>query len=354
MSDTTEENLESLVAPEEIERTLKKMRLDRSGSSSTVIPNIILSNFVITVPVELKKVRPQLEEMLEELALLVPSRFFIVSLGDAGATKLSTAVRLTEIKSSSGQNFFSEEVFVEASANTLSLVSSLLRSLCVSDAPIISYVMGEPIGAPDSDVEGLLNQLREICDLILYDSKEFENYSSSVNSLFSLRRIVRPTNEEASRKLAPSSVRLRDINWYRLEKLRSLLAGLYDAGGFSSSAIKAVEVHITQSKSTPTSLLLAGWLNEILQMEGLVKIVSAQTVKGASSSYIKVSVNGDNFNMSVSQDGDLFEVTTGESTRKLNSKSPSTSELISLPVQASGLDDYFTKSLERSLAVTQS
>jgi hypothetical protein len=354
MSELTEENLEALVAPEDIERTLKKIRVDRSGGSLTAKPNIILSNFVITVPLALKRVRKQLEEMLEELALLVPSRFFIVSLGDSGTAKLATAVRLTEVKSSSGQHFFSEEVFVEAGTQSLSLVSSLLRSLCVSDAPIISYVMGEPIGGADSDVESLLNQLREMCDLILYDSKEFNNYSSSVNSLFSLRRIVRPANEEASRKLAPSSVRIRDLNWYRLEKLRSLLAGLYDAGGFSSSAIKSVELIIAQPKPTPTSLILSGWLNEIFNKAGLVKIVSDQKVSGASSSYIKVLVKGENFDISVSQDGDSFEVTTGESTRKLNSKSPSTSQLISLPVQASGLDDYFTKSLERSLAVTQS
>lgn len=87
------------------------------------------------------------------------------------------------------------------SKSTLPLVSSLLRSLCVSDVSILSYVMGEPVEAGESVTEELLQYLREICDLFLYDSQEFGSYYDSVASLFALRRIVRPHNQQESRKL---------------------------------------------------------------------------------------------------------------------------------------------------------
>ena len=355
MADAVKEWLEESVTPEAIERTLKKMRSEKdtlaSGAVPVIRPNVILSNFIITLCSPLNEVRQKLEGLLEELTVLIPSRFFIVSIADEDIKELSTAVRLREIKSSSGKEFYSEEIFIQTSKSTLPLIPSLLRSLFASDVSIVSYVEGEPTGKEGSTVDELLHQLREICDLFLYDSKDFKNYSHAVSELFALRRIVRPQKEVDSKKLAPTSVRLRDINWYRHERLRSLLASLYDASSFSSSAIKEVEVILNQEKPSATGLILAGWLGEVLENESLVKIITSKPTSGQTESYIKVLVKGDGLELAVSQDGDFFEVTSGGSTRRLNSKSSSVAQLISLPIQSSGLDDYFTKSLERSLTV---
>jgi len=357
MADAVQEWLEVPVAAEDIERALKKMRAEKDGQPAGTEPvgkpNVILSNFVITLCSPMPKVRAQLEILLSELAILIPSRFFIVSLAEEDAKDLSTAVRLREIKSSSGQDFYSEEIFIETSQSTLPWISSLLRSLFTSDVSIISYVIGEPTGDEESVYEELLQHLREMCDLFLYDSQDFTNFSDAVSSLLSLRRIVRPHHEAESRKLAPSSVRLRDINWCRYEKLRSLLAGLYDASHVSRSAIKSVEVVINQPRPSPTGLILAGWLGEALEQKELVKLVTANLTTGESKLFVKVVVKGDGFELSVSQDGDNFEVSSAGTVRKLNSKPLSTAQLISLPVQSSGLDDYFTKSLERSLSLAQ-
>lgn len=353
MSEVVEELREVTVAPEDIERLLKKMRseLDPTGPTQPEFkPNVILSNFIITLCSPLAAVRDRLEKLSQELALLVPSRFFIVSLAENDIQKLDTSVRVKEIKSSSGHEFYSEEIFISASKSTLPLVSSLLRGLCISDVSIISYVMGEPSGEGDSAIDDLLQQLRNICDLFLYDSLDFQDYHKSVNSLFSLRRIVRPHNEIESRKLAPTSVRLRDLNWYRHERLRSLLAGLYDASDVTTKSIREVEVLLNQSKPNPTALILAGWLEEILGKKDLVKIVTGSTSSDKMDTFIKVVVKGKGFELSVSQDGDQFEVSSGDSIRKLSSKPLSSAQLISLPVQSSGLDDFFTKSLERSLS----
>lgn len=357
MSEVVEEQSEISVPPEDIERALKKMRVEIDQSVTTqpeFKPSVILSNFIITLCAPLAKERDSLEKLLKELALLVPSRFFIVSIAEDDIDKLDTSVRVKEIKSSSGQEFYSEEIFISTSRSTLPLVASLLRGLCISDVSIISYVMGEPTEDGESSIDDLLQELRQICDLFLYDSKDFQDYQSSVTSLFSLRRIVRPHNEIESRKLAPTSVRLRDLNWYRHERLRSLLAGLYDASDITTEAISEVEVLLNQSRPSPTALILAGWLEEILGKKDLVKIISNSTLPAHTDSYVKIVVRGKGFELSVSQDGEQFEVASGGSVRKLHSKSSSSAQLISLPVQSSGLDDYFTKSLERSLSNLQS
>lgn len=90
-----EEGQEISVLPEEIERALKKIRAERDQSGKTdpsFKPSVILSNFIVTVCAPLASVRVELEKLLEELAILVPSRFFIVSLADTDISKLDTAV----------------------------------------------------------------------------------------------------------------------------------------------------------------------------------------------------------------------------------------------------------------------
>lgn len=123
-------------------------------------------------------------------------------------------------------------------------------------------------------------------------------------------------------------MRLRDLNWYRYEKLRSLLAGLYDASHLTNSAIKAVEVVINQPKPSPTSLLLAGWLSEIMGKKDIVKIVPVNLNSGESNSFLKVIVKGSGFEIAVSQDKDQFQVFSGESVRKLILKPLTTAQLI--------------------------
>ncbi len=352
--------LEVQVRPEDIERTLKQSRAERAAGrgqgASELHPSIILSNFIVTLPGDIKDSRQAVESLLAELSLTVPSRFFIISLDSASNERLTTAVRCRL----STPDSYSEEIYIQASKETLPLVSSLLRSLCISDVSTVSYVMGEP-WATDGDsqmaqsIEGLLTQLQDMCDLFLYDSRTFRNYKDSVSSLFSLRRIVRPVNEEASHKLARSTVRVRDLNWYRSEQLRSLLAEVFDAGEFGREgySIQSVEVISSNSKPDATSLLLAGWLKEILRSEtgdANVKFVS-QKPKKNQGHFLKLLVKTDGLEFSVAQYEQMFEVSIGENSRRLTAREQSIAQLISLPMHSSGLDDYFTRSLERSLEI---
>lgn len=345
------------VKPTDIEQALRKLIVEKNGGTTNNNkvgkPSVLLSNFVFTVFSPLAKAREQLDDLLGELAVMMPSRFFIVSLVEDDIKELKTAVNVREIRTSTGNQFLSEEIFISASKETLPLISSLLRHLFISDVPIISYIIEEPGCDDKRNFEGLLLYLKEVCDLFLFDSQKFKSYARAVSSLISLRRIIRPHKESESRKLAPTSVRLRDLNWYRHEKIRALLAGLFDTSNFTSSSIKEVEVVVNQKGISPTGLLLAGWLKEALGERDIVKLSSVALHGGESSSYIKLSVRGDSTELSVSQDGEKFEVCCGGSVRALSSKPLTTAQLMLLPIQSSGLDDYFTKSLEQSLFLAE-
>ncbi len=367
------------IPPEEVEKALRRIWRDAakvdeaSDTGPQHAPRLRtrLSNFVIVLGPDVGDGKRVVNELITDLCLLFPSRFFVVELEkEDDGESVRTSVSSRCVLGSSGQHVCSEEVFIRCGGGTLKHVTSLLRSLFVPDVSIISFFLGDPSAPVNQPLTGLLQQLREMCDLLLYDSQLTKNYQREVGLFLSLRN---PSETSSARKGMPYVVRVRDLQWYRTLRLRMLLAEQFDTGRYRElvPAISKVRFSSARGATDPAAILLAGWISAVLGWKAGTRmsdgVLSCKTSKGKEASLefvtekegFKVTLlsPGNEFSIEFDEEQMLFEtaarVESSEKIveRRLTVPRPSLAELLVAPIQSSGVNDYFTHSLERSLDV---
>lgn len=349
------------VNPQEIERMLRSIwseavKLDRSEEEEAPRLRTTLSNFII-----FRLSQVGLDDLIADLCVQFPSRFFVVSLDEQiDGEKISTGVSSRCVLSHGGRHVCSEEILIRCGQRAIPYVGSLLRSLFVPDVPIIALTLGEPTTSESRD---MLSLLGEMGDLFLYDSRSFGNFHFTAEFFLSLRR--------------EGNTGVRDLNWYRTARYRSLIAERFDSGVYRElwREISQVKFVSGDSIQDSRSLLLAGWMATVLNWRvssaapGVIRCTYEQG-QSVEMQFVKADSPG-TFELEIKAAGDTFSVDYDYSLSRYETSSKfggdrkrvertltvprfSLADLVVAPVQSSGVDDYFTRSLAKAIEIAGS
>jgi glucose-6-phosphate dehydrogenase assembly protein OpcA len=214
----------------------------KSPPGSNAFYRAALANVV--VPLDAAR-SGSLAAVLGDMARLHPARLFRVQRAErapSGSARLTArATALCHVREGRAGFVCSEQIVLEWTDATVSLVPSAVRSLLIGDLPVIllSLVPGpEPSWVP---------ALAAKADLVIADSCLEEEPAALVEIW-----------ERTGRSGAP----MRDLAWARLEPWRSLIAEIFDAPDAARALGSLRDLKIAYGGAAPpsTAWLLAGWL----------------------------------------------------------------------------------------------
>lgn len=241
-----------------------------------------------------------LDSLISELCVNHPSRFFIVQYSAFGAACSGLAQVYSRcVMANSGVHVCSEEVYISVQPNTLPGVSSLLLSLLLPDIDLVLSVFCDPVLPGKSEQVDLardrflrlFRSLRQISNVIVYDSAAFENYDASLCELLGETHLSARERER---------VRHRDVNWTRTKRWRSLITEQFDAPRFANAAPNISQItfycrvkqeELRRGLIPAQALLISGWLLaslgysaiELLDELDLARLSFRAMPKGVSS-----------------------------------------------------------------------
>ncbi|MCC6952879.1 MAG: glucose-6-phosphate dehydrogenase assembly protein OpcA [Deltaproteobacteria bacterium] len=268
------------VNPAEIERELLRVwretaALDMSaqptqGAERDTRVRAILSNFVIISRADDQTVPAgHIDDIVTAMCVSYPSRFFILRCGDVNGPELDTSVSSRCVLARSGAHVCSEELHVRASEAGLRFVPNLLRSLYAADVPVVLLLVGDALGGTSaSGVRTLIRTLEAEANMTVFDSGNFADFGAGLNVLKDATGVG--LDDVSSRALR------RDLNWYRLERWRVLIAEQFDAERYAQGVTNisrvrltcAVEPKMLHDGFVPSeSLLLGAWFSIALGWE---------------------------------------------------------------------------------------
>lgn len=224
------------VDPSAVERELRRLAA-KDPLNRAVLTNIVLFE-------------PRDEELLTALAAAQPSRFFTISLD--GVEALETGVRCREMRARSGQQIVTEEIFIRLPADSGTLLPNLLWSLYASDVPVVMIVPGDFFGERDTRYRELFSLLRRQCDVLIYDSQQFERFSRGALPYLGMK--------------SPAVV--ADINWIRTERWRTLIAEQFESSRLVQCLPQLERIEIfgcfPDGLLASDVVLVSGWIADAL------------------------------------------------------------------------------------------
>lgn len=380
---TTQPNPGGVVtAPADIEKELRRIwreaaKLD-SQNEAEVQPRIraVLSNILLIVSSEISNA--QVDKLVEELLLTYPSRFFIIRQNEA--TELETRVSSRCVMTSAGNHVCSEEVLISASAAGIPFVPNLLLSLLVADVGVKAILLGDPAG---ENVFSLLTRVLPMVDLVIYDSILCPNVCDATARFLNLREPSKRGEERDKKR--ERRMRMRDLNWYRLERWRTLVAEQFNRQSLRAEAMSIREIRLTSAGKTETppageAMLLAGWVAACLKHSaGFSKTQTGKSIhvrsldekhpleiffdeqesnleKGSLVGVEIAMTNGTKVSLQLDGKEQVVHVQTSikgsgagvadTSDRRVAFPLLAPERLMSEPLNSSGVDDYFMRSLE--------
>ncbi len=268
--------------------------LSKKGATAARVRSTLSNVIVLIVNQEQSTLGPAIDGLITELCIAHPSRFFIIEylLGATGKNTISTGVSSRCVMTNAGLHVCSEEVYVEVPPDAVGVVRNLLLSLLVPDIDTVLFVgcdsTLQSYGMNGASAEGfaqLIGSLRELADVVLFDSSALSDFTKGVEAVTS-------GLQEDDR------IAFRDINWHRTKRWRSLIAEQFEGERASTTAAQISGVRFSYPKRKTErgagicseTLLLAGWFTSCLGWK----------VKG------KPSASG---NASSSGEGAAFELT---------------------------------------------
>lgn len=290
-----------VVEPSQIERELVKIWREAAAadaaeessahSSGEIAPrlratlcNLILVGGAVTD----SSVQRYVDSVITELCVAHPSRFFVVDLeselpavGGGGPEAVSETSKLVQtgvssrcVLANSGAHLCSEEVYVRATPAGVVVVPNLLTSLLVADVEVVLALVVDPLLVNNLDssapMDRLLVGLRPLVDKLVYDSSTFVDYRQSLECLLRFGR-VGATSVTADGTLqfdGAHQVTVRDLNWQRTKRWRTLIAEQFSGQRFErgEEAVAGVRLEaccdgdaLGRGIVPADVLLLAGW-----------------------------------------------------------------------------------------------
>ena len=274
------------VPPNAIERELVRIwreaaSTDTAEGSSTSRIRAILANCVIIVR-SYQEQKAVLEELITELSISHPSRFFIISLNTDGDANVRTGVSSRCVLTRAGKHICTEEIYIESKCSELSVTPNLVRSLLVADLPVVGIVLDDLKEVQASEVEScrhdyseLVSRLAPLFDRLIYDSSTFHGYAQNVAAVLALYQTNMDRLSSCTGVEHPLSY-VRDLNWTRLARWRALVAEQFDSPLFANATefISSIRVYTNESpdsiiagKISSDALLFAGWFMHSLGLE---------------------------------------------------------------------------------------
>jgi glucose-6-phosphate dehydrogenase assembly protein OpcA len=274
-----------VVLPAKLDEELERIRreaaqLDRNRElkeSGAAAPRLrtTLANLIMFVSRHGWSVADQtIDQLITELCVSHPSRFFVVTYACDGVAarclcegKVQTAVSSRCVLTNSGTHVCSEEVYINVRPKSLPVVSNLLLSLLVPHVSTVIMMLCDPARKllncwhehAEARYVALVRSIARECNLLVYDSLLFDDYSESISALF---------HEDASSLLPSAGLSHYDLNWERTDKWRALTAEQFDAERLSSAAGNILELRFISFRRVGTggqtsvaaeAFLLAGW-----------------------------------------------------------------------------------------------
>ena len=241
-----------------------------------------LSNFiVVSVDMYQPDRARRLNNLIESLCVIHPSRFFLVDFdvnwpwakaGEQGEADFFEAqVSSRCVLARSGMHVCSEEVLIRVGSPGVSSMANLLLSLLVPDIATVVMVFCDP----EADIIDagqkraffqLLSLFEGISSRLLYDSRSFDNYGASAGGVMSCRAWHSERQHSSFGKPRDVSVSVLDLNWLRLAPWCRRMAERFEERMLSCRPEDVFRVEIryedpSAAGRVPASVfLMAGWI----------------------------------------------------------------------------------------------
>jgi glucose-6-phosphate dehydrogenase assembly protein OpcA len=235
----------------------------RESAGKSEVTRVCVANLVVYAPDAVA--RPQLAELIAEVAAQTPSRVILLRVDRSAAPRLDANVSACCRPALKGRRqLCGEQVTIEAGGTMVESLASAVEPLLVPDIAAFLWWQDMP-----NREDNLFSRLVEMVDRVVIDSAAFDRPRAD---LLSVARLV------ASRG---GAMRLSDLNWGRLTSWRSLVADFWDVPEYRVhlNALEGVEIEYEPSHFAPAevaaqALLAAGWLASRLGWQPTGKLVA--------------------------------------------------------------------------------
>lgn len=256
---------------------------ERTGSDTPRVRATLSNVILLTSAGEDSLSVEELEEIITDLCITHPSRFFVVQCLDEkkdGSEDLKTSVSSRCVRADSGVHVCSEEIYISATRQGLSLVPNLLLSLLLPDLKTIMFVLSDPgskcrcvASGPlaGGGVAQFVAEVSRVCDAVVVDSSSYFGCADSLRVL---------SGDALSAPELDGGVLLYDLSWRRLRRMREIITEQFDIEQLLLPTVHLKEIRISAAVarecccSISESLLLAAWMLSSLSWEVETALVS--------------------------------------------------------------------------------
>jgi glucose-6-phosphate dehydrogenase assembly protein OpcA len=327
----------------------------RPGETPRAVTRASLWNLVVRVQGEERFI--QVKGLIDELSLQVPARVIVLRAESDAPSSETAPIRAwveANWRRQAGHAIGSDEVTLLACGDAVERMSSLVRSLLVTDAPTaLLWVGGPRIGLPLPNVP--LNGLLGEVDRFIVDSRQLPSDAM----LLDLHRI----SEEMP------SLQIADLAWMGVRPLRGLCAALFDPPHDPSVLAVLERARVTSGVAgTQTrALLTLGWLASRLGWRdfksdpqagdlrrwratrpdaGEVVLELATDLGGANHGVVGLTLEARGRTWSLERDHTCIDVRAPDQPRRMQpARSHSDAELLVAALGARGRDRVFPAAL---------
>ncbi|MCC6931946.1 MAG: glucose-6-phosphate dehydrogenase assembly protein OpcA [Deltaproteobacteria bacterium] len=240
----------------------------------------ILANIVIVTSPASTITKETLDDVINDLCVAHPSRFFIINYQPDLTNSLMVSVSSRCMTARSGSHICSEEIYFNVNAKGAEAIPNLFLSLLVPEVPVqiislVDFSRAEITNLQDSgglSICELVMRLASFAERVCYDSSLFEDYLIGLK--FISQRLANFGSGNISWPCNVISGNARDLTWQRVRRWRYLIAELFDSSLCLDPKRGVEEISfivnnniedVISPKVSPEVYLLLGWIMDKLE-----------------------------------------------------------------------------------------
>jgi hypothetical protein len=253
------------VSPSRIGNELDQLRRDslrssnEKGNPTQPAVRATLSNMILIAPCPQDAAKEDYVSIcIEDLAKTHPSRFFIITINDALATRLKTTVASRDVSGNSDLKIQTEEIHIEVHPESIQLVKNLVLAQLIPDIETIAIELFRSKDHPYR--EKLVEVLHDMLDTLI-----------SYSPFNPLKEGIISSPAEGETRMG-KSVAYRNLCWPMTSKWRALISEQFDTDQALHALSRVKNITITYSDTSSNkeipgeALLLASWILSSLEI----------------------------------------------------------------------------------------